>query len=105
MHYMKWKGECLLEKNRKKVHGDGVAVYLKDNISWKSRLDLESEEIENIWIEVLISKSKTFMVGIVYRPQGLQGINQLISILPLKTWVRAKRGYGWRTKNKTRMTG
>ena len=29
---------------------------------------MESEKIENIWIEVLIPKSKGFLLGIFYRP-------------------------------------
>ena len=48
--------------------GGGVAMYVSNNITWKRRLDLETGEIEAIWIEVIQKNSKSFVVGSVYRP-------------------------------------
>ena len=36
--------------------------------SLRSRLDLEQEDIECIWLEILFPKTKGFLIGIIYRP-------------------------------------
>ena len=47
-------------------HG-GVLVYVKDNIHYRRRHDLEILGLENIWIE-LIFKHKRVLFGLFYRP-------------------------------------
>ena len=47
--------------------GGGLAVYVKQNVNCIRRLDLESEEIEIIWIEVMPTKCKSFLIGSLYR--------------------------------------
>ena len=63
-------GYRFIKRNRDGGRGGGVAVYLKDNIEWQRRSDLEREAIENIWIEIFIPKSKSILLGIFYRPPG-----------------------------------
>ena len=46
-------------------------MYLSDDLKWKRRTDLETDEIECIWVEVDIFKSKSFLVGCIYRPSTL----------------------------------
>ena len=43
-------------------------MYLSNDLKWKRRTDLETDEIECIWVEVDIFKSKSFLVGCIYRP-------------------------------------
>ena len=43
-------------------------MYLSDDLKWKRRTDLETDEIECIWVEVDIFKGKSFLVGCIYRP-------------------------------------
>ena len=45
-----------------------MAVYLKKNINWSRRFDLENESIENIWIEINVSESKNVLIAVYYRP-------------------------------------
>ena len=45
-------------KNRIAGEVGGVAMYLSDDLKWKRRTDLETDEIECIWVEVDIFKSK-----------------------------------------------
>ena len=42
--------------------------YAKHGISCKRRPDLENDNLECIWLEVKPTKSKSFLVGEVYRP-------------------------------------
>ena len=41
-----------VQKNRIAGEGGGVALYLSNDLKWKRRTDLETEEIECIWVEV-----------------------------------------------------
>ena len=43
-------------------------VYLAKGISALRRNDLELGLVKGIWIEILIPKSKSLLVGAVYRP-------------------------------------
>lgn len=47
--------------------GGGVVVYIRGNISFKRRHDLEINNLEAVWVEVTI-KNKTVLIGGVYRP-------------------------------------
>ena len=55
--------------------GGGVVVYIADHIKYKRRNDLESSEIESIWLEINLKKHKIFSV---YRPPSshVQWINE-----------------------------
>ena len=57
-----------VQKNRVAGESGGVAMYLSDDLKWKRRTDLETDEIECIWVEVDIFKSKSVLVGCIYRP-------------------------------------
>ena len=47
-------------------HG-GVLIYVKDNLAFQRRNDLELPGIESIWIEIIL-KHKHVLFGVFYRP-------------------------------------
>lgn len=49
----------------KNAHGGGVAIYI--HISVKIRMDLRSNEIEALWLQVHIPHLKPILVGCCYR--------------------------------------
>ena len=53
------------KSNRK---GGGLIVFISNQITYTRRLDIESNEIESIWIQVNIQGSKPFLLNFVYRP-------------------------------------
>ena len=56
---------------RKDRDGDrygGVILYVKDNIAYKRRLDLEINNLECIWIEIKLSNSRNVLYGVFYLP-------------------------------------
>ena len=61
-------GYAFLNKPRVNGSGGGVAMYVPSDITWIRRFDLEMDEIEAIWIEIIQKNSKNFVVGSVYRP-------------------------------------
>ncbi|MCG8048538.1 MAG: reverse transcriptase domain-containing protein [Candidatus Thiodiazotropha endolucinida] len=56
-----------VRKDRQSNNGGGLIIYIKRNILFKQRLDLENRDIENIWIEITCL-NKTFLAGLFYRP-------------------------------------
>ena len=56
-----------LERSDRDRRGGGVACYIRYDISFNVRENF-SNEIENIFIDVLLPKTKPILIGIVYRP-------------------------------------
>ena len=62
-------GYKLQRKDRLTGESGGVAVYIKDTLCWHRRHDLETDDIECIWIELSINnKSRPILLGNIYRP-------------------------------------
>lgn len=47
--------------------GGGIIVYVRKEIMSKRRLDLETNDIACLWLEVTPNKGKSFLVGSLYR--------------------------------------
>lgn len=58
-------------------HG-GLCVYVKDNLHSKRRNDLELQNIECIWVEVLVQQHK-ILIGTFYRPPN--STNEVLSTI------------------------
>ncbi len=50
-------GYSFLNKPSKSGKGGGVAVYISDQMTYNRRLDLETDKIECIWVEMKSIKS------------------------------------------------
>ena len=48
-------GYSFITRNRVAGKGGGVAMSLKDTISWKRREDIECDDLENIWVEISLN--------------------------------------------------
>lgn len=59
----------LLERKERKIgkHG-GVSIYIRDDLQFTRREDLEVDDIELLWIEVFIPNSKSLLICSAYRP-------------------------------------
>ena len=55
-------------RDRKTNSGGGLLVYIKNGVCASRRTDLEHENLECIWTEIKPVKSKSFLVGNIYRP-------------------------------------
>ena len=59
-------------------HG-GVIVYVKNNVVYKRRYDLQLNRLENIWVEIKLSSSRNVLYGVFYRPPNADSVyNSLI---------------------------
>lgn len=71
------KGYIFERKDRKSNKGGGTGIYIKDGINYVRRYDLETENVECIWIEVKMKSSKTFIIGVLYRsPDSLKHLSK-----------------------------
>ena len=55
-------------KHRETGQGGGVSFYVLENIPYQRRHDLEWNDLECIWIEIIFPKTKGFLVGVIYKP-------------------------------------
>ena len=60
-------GYSFISKPRKSAKGGGVGAYISSSVPYHRRLNLELDDIECLWIEVLFPKSKGFLIGFIYR--------------------------------------
>ena len=53
------------DRNR---HGGGVAMYIRNSLTFIRRNDLETDDIESIWIEMKCKQRQPVIIGSIYRP-------------------------------------
>ena len=56
------------ERLDRTCNGGGVSIHIRDSIKYKRRLDIPTDNLELICIEVKPPKSKSFLVLASYRP-------------------------------------
>jgi len=61
-------GYDFILRSRANGKGGGVCIYLKNNINWERRYELESDNIENIWVEIFLPNAHSFLICCFYRP-------------------------------------
>ena len=61
-------GYNLIRKDRKNGPGGGVCIYIRDDLNYQQRLDLEKHELGALVIEVFIKHSKSLLTSVIYRP-------------------------------------
>ena len=61
-------GFVFIHRDRDQRKGGGVAMFVKDNITFKRREDLEKSVPASLMIEIALKNSKPFLVGCFYRP-------------------------------------
>ena len=74
------------ERKDRTSNGGGVAVYIKDSISYKLRKDIPYNDLELICVEILPPKAKPYFVVAWYRPpsdpvETFSKLEQILSFL------------------------
>ena len=80
---IKIPGYTLMRKDRICARrSGGVCCYVKDNLPFLRRIDLERNDTELLWVELKI-KPKSIIIGVCYRPPGQSRdqVNSFISSL------------------------
>ena len=61
-------GYVLERKDRNNGSYGGVSMYLREDVSYRRREDLEISGIEILWVEIFEPKSKSLLICSTYRP-------------------------------------
>ena len=48
-------------------HAGGVCAYIREGLAYNARPDLNNTDLEDLWFEILLPKSKPLYVGVCYR--------------------------------------
>ena len=56
----------MIRKDRQTRSG-GVCMYIKSDLAYNRRMELENDDFEDLWLELLLPKSKPSFVGTCYR--------------------------------------
>ena len=65
--FLQIRGYAFERKDRVKA-GGGIAVYIKEGVIYLRQNYLECDEIEAIWLEIMVERGNSFLIGIMYRP-------------------------------------
>jgi len=72
-------------------HGGGILVYVKSGIPCWRRKDLESDNMETLWIEIKLKNQKSFLLCYVYRPPSSNADwNTIFEVSLEKTFLESK---------------
>ena len=52
------------KRNQQNGNGGGVAIYVKNGITFKQWLELENHIIESIWLEIFVKKSISILIDV-----------------------------------------
>ena len=58
----------LIQRRDRNRHGGGVLIYIRSDLSFNKRSDLDHVDIEATWLELLLPKSRPILCGVIYRP-------------------------------------
>ena len=66
--HLKVEGYSFVGRNRTVGTGGGVGIFIKNNINFKHRTDLQHGSVECVYIEIFVKKSNSIILGCFYRP-------------------------------------
>ena len=76
-------GYNFVRKDRDR-HGGGVGIYVRNGINFNIRNDLDKDELECLFLDIIFPKTKPFIIGACYRPPSDNDfIDRFKSILEL----------------------
>ena len=61
-------------KDRADNRYGGVILYVKNNLSYIQRQDLELNNLECIWVQIKSSKKRNILYGVFYRPPNSDSV-------------------------------
>ena len=64
---LKVNGYDFIRKDRQ-THGGGLIICIKSYLSFTHHVDMESNDLESIWVEFKHNKQKSFYISYCYRP-------------------------------------
>lgn len=74
-----------LRRKDRNRHGGGVCIYVRSDLAFNPLDQLSHEDLEAMWIELLLPKTKPIVCGVVYRPPHQTDFYELLESVCLAT--------------------
>ena len=74
-NFLKSGGIHLREKAIKT--GGGITVYMKEGITYLHLNDLECDEIEAVWLEILVERGNSFLINHVLPHEHIKTLTKI----------------------------
>ena len=58
----------VIERRDRNREGGGVCIYIRENLAFTRRPDVESDDLEFLAVDLLLPKTKPILIGTCYRP-------------------------------------
>lgn len=65
-------------RNDRDRNGGGVCIYVRADIGFNRRTDLDHDKIEAVFVDILLPKSKPVIVGACYRPPNQNNFYEIL---------------------------
>ena len=76
-------GYTIVRRDRN-CNGGGVCAYINNNITYTERPDLDNPNLEAVWLEILLPKTRPIVVGGIYRqPSQTNFLEEMEKVLSL----------------------
>ena len=62
------RGSYIIIHKDRSPSGGGVALYIRENLSYTDRIDLVPDTLEKICVKINLPRSRSFLVSTWYRP-------------------------------------
>lgn len=59
---------CIVIRKDRNHNGGGVCAYIRSDICFNVRMDLDHAHIEAIWFDILFPNAKPLLIGALHRP-------------------------------------
>ena len=63
---IKIEGYNIIRRDRQ-THAGGVCMYIRSDLRYNPREDLQNENLEDLWLELLLPQTKPILIGTCYR--------------------------------------
>ena len=58
----------VVHRRDRKRTGGGVCLYIRQDLAFNPRPDLDKDVLETLWVDILLPKTRPILVGVCYRP-------------------------------------
>ena len=56
-----------------------VCMFVHNNTAFDPRIDMQSDELETVWVNILLPKTKPILIGTCYRPPAQNCFEEVCS--------------------------
>lgn len=85
-------GYYIYQRNRNR-HGGGVCLFIRSDITFNPRHDLQVDGLESAWVEVILPRTKPIIVGICYCPPKQTDFYKLLESVCCKSNICLEKEY------------